>query len=526
MTNDLSPTTAQVPKLPLRPFLLLGFILLLLPNILFLWGWFTPIVSIPLTILLIVSIIFLDHRICKGGGYGYGFECSKSNLTKLFLAFLFIAAFVTTSGLFGGFILDRDYLIFRNALTLNLRDAAWPVILPNGKELSYYISGLLPLAIINRLLPALGEATSIYLFIVSGIFYIYILACAYLKRVSLTFLFLGFLLTDIFTGLGVFIPQLAFHGTALTGIDLTWLTNYYYQSIYSLVLSPLKDTFGPYNSNIYTLIACGLILNLRTSQHLALPLICASLASISPIGALAIFPIALYFYYFDWKNTRNPQQFALGLIVPTLLATCVAIYFLRGDNPTTSFGQLSYHLRPQELATHLPKFALTLFLLFFPLYKLTSCNKKLLTLLFVGMVSCSMLHVGSIKMSLNELWLKGGTIYTFIVFLFLCQHWAKLGRWRVLYLSVCTLVLLSTAYQKAKTFTMSEQITDLWNGHLNHEHPFLMQSVPPTKEPLIPGIMFRTAGESEHCFPACLLPKAPGIDYTRPHQDKINELLY
>ncbi len=514
--NPILSSPSQEGQIPLRPLILCALLFLILPNLLLLWGWFTPIVSIPLSILIIGMLLFLDAYIKKDNGYGYGFVINRVNVIKLLIAICLIACFVTTTGLFGGFKTHFDYRVFRHALFLNLANAPWPVILPNGKELSYYMSGILPLSILTRVFGAEYAPLIIYGFITFSLSFIYLLVSAYLKRVSLLFLLLGFFLCDITIGLGRFCPQVLFHLGNLLNCDFIPLIDSYYRFIISLMLAPLTECLGTYNANPYTMVACCIILLIPRAHLLLIPFVCALLCSMSPLGVIGLFPIAAYLYLKAWFKEKNWQRALAGLVVPVALAFFVAIYFLRADNPNLQMGALFYQLYPQYLGSHLPMMLLSLACFFVPLILLPQSNKVMLLVLAASLLIASNVFIGCFPITPNEIWMKGSIPATFILVVLITKQWSHLGYWRGLYLAVASISLLSFIYEKPKSFARTNTLEDQWNGHLNHDHPYLLVSAPYTKQPIVPAVMFRKEGESEECFPGNLLPKAPGIDYTVP----------
>lgn len=131
-----------------------GWVYLAIPNLLFLMGWFTPLVAVAVGVLLIVNVgreCMLLHA--SAGETAAEGKAWKKVLLLSGIAFLLILNFLT-GGIVGIFNIHPDYFIFRQALFCNLRDAAWPVILPDGREMSYYLSNMLPPALMARVLPA------------------------------------------------------------------------------------------------------------------------------------------------------------------------------------------------------------------------------------------------------------------------------------------------------------------------------------------------------------------------------------
>lgn len=370
------------------------------------------------------------------------------------------------------------------------------------------------MALCSRIIGSAYASIVLYLFIVLGISIVYLLACAYLKKVSLLFLFFGLFAYDFFSVLGgtssIIFPIV----NSLTGLELEFI-----QSItYGLLLPPLEECVGAYNSNIYALIALFLILLIQYVKHMTIPMICALLCSISPISTIALFPIALCYYVIAWMNQKELKNFLWALIIPILIALCAAIYFMRADNPSVTFATLRYQMNAEAYILSIVKLAFSLILLV-PFVFIANKDRKLIVGSCVCLLVLASIHIGSITAN-NELWLKGSIIYVSILFLMIVKSWNQLKYWRIFYLSLCLIGGGAYTMKMMREFSLSNRVADRWNGHLNHDDPFLMQSVPPTKEPIIPSLIFRHSGESESCYPGKILPRATGVDYTRPASTK------
>ncbi len=131
---------------------------LAIPNILFLFGWFTPWVALLTSLLIIAAVghaAIVSFR---------GLRCHRERPRHAFsmcialgLATLLCFFFLIHWGLLGWCSSHPDLSLLRNAMFANLRDAAWPLILPNGKEMSYYLANILPPALLARLMPSTGQ---------------------------------------------------------------------------------------------------------------------------------------------------------------------------------------------------------------------------------------------------------------------------------------------------------------------------------------------------------------------------------
>lgn len=89
---------------------------------------------------------------------------SRKHILSLFACAGIIALFLVVGGMVGYFPTHGDSWAFRQALYTNLFQEDWPLILPNGREMTYYLAGMLPPAALAKFLPDSMKQLPILLF--------------------------------------------------------------------------------------------------------------------------------------------------------------------------------------------------------------------------------------------------------------------------------------------------------------------------------------------------------------------------
>lgn len=498
-------------------FQLTGLMVLMLPVGLFFIGWFEPWIAVPFAaycgIVLFRGLLTQDH-----------IETSLHR-PKLILMLGVILIYLIVGGMVGWFPTHGDSFAMRQAMFLNLRDEAWPLILPNGREMSYYLAGMLPPAILARIMPENLQQWAVLLCSWLPIAISIILLSQHFRRASWLLLFILIAFQDplsaffrptgtVSSGPGFMVEWLN-NLWEYTGLDLRILTSYYGNKT---IGAPIHNCIGAYNSTPYTLLATALLLTGREHRWIH-PLVVALLVPVSPLSALALFPVALYFYTHKRFGKQYVAPMLLELIAPTLLVILSAVYFLRAQRSDSTVS-LDFLIHGKSFWPFYIRYILGGSVLALPimhmrrkdgLYRVTLLSMLFLPLLFVGSPP-SALYQG-----FNELTLKGTYIYALILGVMWYEDWSHIRKsFRIL--AVAWLCASTGTYclSQIRSFSSTHQVADMWNGHLNHENRFLRQSIPETKEPLLPYVLIREGGESEKHFPGNILPHGTGCDYSTP----------
>ncbi len=279
-----------------------------------------------------------------------------------------------------------------------------------------------------------------------------------------------------------------------------------------------------YNSYAPALLVASLLLICRHRAESVLPLALALLVPLSPLGGIGLLPLVALRW---WKAFRQghgslwtlPRDFLL----PLWMAFLVAVYFLRSEGSSVVAFSPAV-LGWEEFFSRMFRIWLGWLPLLLPLcfvvrrdaffYVLLACC-LLLPALFIGSPPSSGFQ------GYNELSKKSDPSYMLMVGFYWLRMWRLIPWYKYGILAVCW-GYVGWFHVRLPIKRMGEgrnaylQVDDCWNGHLNHDAPFLNQSVPPCREPLVPGLMLRESGASERHFPGSLLPAAPGCDYSRP----------
>ncbi|MDP4120581.1 MAG: hypothetical protein Q8876_05960 [Bacillota bacterium] len=124
----------------------LFFLFFSIPFALFLYGWFKPIYSIPLFLILVISLFFALKHVSALWIPNF----TKSDITKIIILMLIVSAWVCCSGI-GGFVWQTNDHIIRNAVFNDLVHKHWPVVdLKTNSLLVYYIAFWLPAAAFGK----------------------------------------------------------------------------------------------------------------------------------------------------------------------------------------------------------------------------------------------------------------------------------------------------------------------------------------------------------------------------------------
>lgn len=486
---------------------------LALPCLLFFSSWFTPWIAWPVNAGILLSL-----------GW-YALHPSTATIwnpgTKGWLALLltFPACFWVffKAGIAGYIYPLPDILIFREALFNNLIDAPWPLVLPNGAEMSYYLAGLLPPAMISRLTDnyTLQRLIAISWYS-AGIWLAVILFLVRKQRLSILFILFILLMKDpaylfinSFAGNGevwglisrfVPLPENSYPGTR--------------NAMFSVFGSGQACNFLP-----YTMLATSLVINHRKQAIFMAPLCVTLLLPCSPIGAIALLPLAGIL----WLKVKGMQLKAriTQIAIPLLISLLSAAYYFRAESATcfgqfgTLMGDWSYFIGSYFFISVLSALLFTLVL--WPVLK----GDKLLCCSLVCSILISWFYFGSTPESgvfgNNELWLKSHIVYHTHLIAALAFNWHKLKRLKYIYPICIAILTLKDCSGRNIPWTHTPKVADVWSGHLNHNHPSLYQKLPRCKETIIPGLLL-PGGAAEQHFPGTILPKAPGCNYSRPAQ--------
>lgn len=152
-----------------RGLLLCALLYLLLPAILFLFGWVTCVIALPLAVMLICSTLYVWRQIGKTRQPANSvFVCTKNDLFALALALL-IALFMVEAISFHAHLYQPGDFWIRNPIYNMLLTQDWPIYGQTGKQFIYYHDFWLVPAWISRVLPVISPQTVLFIWTYIGL---------------------------------------------------------------------------------------------------------------------------------------------------------------------------------------------------------------------------------------------------------------------------------------------------------------------------------------------------------------------
>lgn len=494
----------------------IALLYLAIGDVLFMFCWFQPWVAMVVMIGIVATIAIYYFNSTKDIEY---WILTRSDSCKIVVAFVLISLPLLSTGIMGFYGTHWDYYSFRQAFYLNLIDAPYPIILPDGREMTYYLAGMLPASILSRFTNS-SIVQQFILYAWNMIAYYLVLLIAYhaLKRTSLLFVFLLLFFHDPLT---ILFPP--FDGSAI-GMKairyISYLTDIPFDAIgsphtaqncigLSVNTSALFATSAP-------MLATIIIMTLKKYQTLIIPLIIALLLPCSPLGALFCFFVAAFAYFRNLKIREFYKELP-KLIIPLFLAVTCAVYYLRGEGDTVANFTISVWGWLEFLLFYSRTILLSLLFIIPVWYRVKSdsifvsfCLATLFVMFFfIGSSPESGMH------GFNELWLKSSTTVMMVLIFYWCKYVPQKRTWKYLPVFIASIFAYFFMLHLIKGFSFSTDVRDDWNGHVAHNHKCIYQKIPNCHSPIIPGLLLTENGESEKRFPAFFLPKAKGCDYTR-----------
>lgn len=501
---------------------------LLIPNLLFLGGWFQPWVALVCGLALLLCITQACINIFQQKNIG-----RLSLKHGLFLLFLTIFALLSQfwvgyTGHFAQFPLD---FANRNAIYGNLCDKDWPLVLPDDRYICFYLAHLLPTAFLSKILPWVDRMSLLMMWNMLGMA-LALALLAFLSRLSIrkTCFLLIFML--------------------VLNDPVVLLRSYLYPLLDDWISVPISmnsqffDLDWQMRSTIQhavpTLLATMLVFHPRIPQKI-LPLVSVMLLPISVFGAIGILPYSAL-KYLEKADAGKGTKLAVGQAtkrfftslpgyVSLALLFLTTLYYSHADGSATittvfhiTYGKPIWYV----IAKNLFHTGIILLMLFLPIL---SCRKTSPRLFWVSLLALSfanLVYIG--KAGPNELAFKGQLPSLYAI----GTMWVGIlaERKRLAACSYILILFLLFLYNKAIAISprmadfgwKEDHITNPYRGHLYHPGAHINQILPPRKKVLIEGFTYEKAGESRHIFPFSILPPDnPNLyrqpAYYKPHEE-------
>ncbi len=160
---------------------LMTYIYLALPMIIFLLGWCRPLVGIPLAGVCVWSLVLCFRK--RENYIELDWELNQADKWRLVVIAAVIFVWVVLSGI-GGYAWQNTDHAWRNRIFQILIDYRWsPTTAERG--LVYYVGSWLPAALIGKLTDLDNACTAFFIWVLLGVFLVYALICIWRKRIVL-----------------------------------------------------------------------------------------------------------------------------------------------------------------------------------------------------------------------------------------------------------------------------------------------------------------------------------------------------
>lgn len=495
---------------------------------LFFAGWYEWYVALPLIVGMAVGMLVLDRQ-CRG----WVWRLSRYDVLKLLCVFFLIGVQQFAVGYTGDVCQHGDFWQ-RNAFYGNLISYAWPIILPDGAEMSYYLAGWLPAALVCKLLAHCGANVEC-IYGVPG----YVLLCWNIAALGIASLILCRIWgrVSILALLGVYIFGDVMVMFGKLPVLSSWLAAFPEDSrilpIYWNVAAGFPGSVQILPLTVLA-VACLLVRGLPFWAYL---FIGAMLFLISPLASVGAFPFVVYLAF---RALAESEPVDGGLACGygafrslkcgwTYVAFAVVaagfLYYSRAES-SSCYWSLGLDTRPGAWVA-------------FGLYMLTNVlvlglipwrydrRNPLLYLAVAVLVALPFFYMGDIC---NELAMKGATVPVVILgvlsaSVLLKERRCRRDPWVLLVVGLCALKMAGHVYHRAvlvfDSWGKTEQnVIDPFRGHLFHPGTRLNQSIRPTSRPLLPCVLLSKAGESERGLLFWLQTPASDKYFSAPYRQK------
>lgn len=493
----------QEYRISVQAVRLTALVYLLLPNLLFLFGWVRPCVAIPLMVLLFIGV-FCVWKQSRGSKSMVApcIRCSKQDLIYLVAALLLGLLLTDMIGFHGHVMQDSDFRV-RNPIYRTLIEQDWPVFSSRGEYFIYnHISWLVPALLCKICGSWLSSATALFCWMYLGLSIALLVLFLRLRR----YVFIFMLALICYGAVSTLVHEIL---VFLFPMDERWENLVALTAIRGGGYIPFYVQWMQFFNHV---LPCMICLSLFLSKciplrYMAVP--AALMVMSSPMAAAALFIILLFSYL------RNPRELLAAMCswqvwVCVVFLICGALYFLGQQSSGLcmlwSENPYAEMMSPQKQTPNLRmvRYISGLVWLLLPLYLIVQKKLrrtmwwKIIVLLAVAL---PLVWIGRVD---NQLLSKGGLVLCLLCIWLLAYQWKISKRTRKCFI---LLFLLCSSSHIAGSFihrdflhyTWSQEgtmrhIYDPWKGTLNH--PELYEYNNFWGKVLVPEILYDKPGES------------------------------
>lgn len=258
-------------------FIILGYLYLILPYMIFVCTWTKYYISIPITLILLTVLFILIKESIKNYNKVY-----TINLFILITIIFFIILFVVVSGVGELFPQSFDMRNGRNATIRDLINFSWPIIYPkNGFGFVYYFAHWVIPSLFGKLLGLNIGIFSLVIWTSFGIFIFYILALNIINVKEDKYKIIFLIMFMLFS---------------------TAISNKRGNYIFIEYMSMMRQVYHLFNQSIGIWVMCILFLYQKNSSNFAF--LGLSVVFYSPYAIIGIIPYMIVKVILDIKNNK------------------------------------------------------------------------------------------------------------------------------------------------------------------------------------------------------------------------------
>lgn len=414
-------------KLNISYFVILGYLYLFIPYIIFVATWIRYIISIPILILSIVLLYFLIKSTITNIKKIY-----YINNLVLLISILIIISIVLLSGIGEVFRQGWDATQGRNAFFRDLINFSWPLIYSeNGFGFVYYFAHWIVPSLFGKLFGFAVAKIVLVLWSSLGIFIGFILFISFIDIKKSLFVILSLLILMLFNNIE------------------WWPVEYRFG-----FASTIRHIEELYNQTIGVLVLVSLFLYQKNSSNFAF--LGLSVAFYSPYAIVGIIPYMIVKVILDIKDNKFLELkniFSISNILSSILIFPIYYLYLSSSSTTNDgFSLYTYDIKYFIYAAFL-KFGIYLILTF----KENKRNYIFYTTIFI------LLTVPFIKYSNDfNFYRTNIAAYFFIVFFVISYFYANIGI-KSIRKYILILVIIYSSYNGTILY-FNRQIEDFINN--------------------------------------------------------------
>lgn len=276
---------------------------LLLPVMIFLFGWCKIWLAIPGAVIIVTSYV-LALKKANDLKIPVSFF-NRKDIIRIIIVTLIIIVWVTLSGV-GGYVWQNGDHVYRNAIFDALVELPWPtykeIVTADGSQirpLVYYIGFWLPSAAVGKLLGISAGYCFQLIWVTLGIFLVYLLIGVWRKKIMIWPLVVMIFFSGLdYVGINI-LNSNKYLPTTLTHME-HWSGSIYQYS------SNTTQLFWVFNQAVYAWLVLMFLWNQRSKANLVLVL--STLVLVSPFAFVGLTPIIFCLYFVDLKYNEKKYR--------------------------------------------------------------------------------------------------------------------------------------------------------------------------------------------------------------------------